>query len=697
MPSVRELIILLSATLVLGLGSLFYRVWRNRQEAKIRRKQYEKKLVEEFIKPFKILLEKDEYISHSEAQVLIASGEMLYNSLHEHSRKLSVIENECVQMLKHAWHEIKRHNDIFVAREVNRNSDFFDTLVRYPLDIQQRQCCVVDENAGLVIAGAGSGKTSVIMAKVAYLVKIKKVKPEEILLISFTNKAADEMTERIAHCITDGKVEAMTFHKFALEVIKRHQGGGYDIADDDVLLRQIHDFLHADGDVTNEEYEDSLNFFAYYLSPRHDELEYESFGDKIDKEKSLDLNTLRSKVCEHDSNLTFAGEKVKSQEEVMIANFLFLNGIDYRYEMKYPKPYADDGCHRVYKPDFYLPEYDIYIEHYGINKSGEPSAFFSLADKARYKDSMQWKRKLHSEHANKYIETFSWWNSEGMLRERLADSLKNFGVVFKPRGMSDILKRLVDNAQQQADAFEKLITTFITLYKANGFASSYFDELAKLETPLIENTNRQRLFLKIVKRVYERYQKTLLESNSYDFNDLINTATEIVERLPSGALPYRYIIVDEYQDSSVSRMRLLKAAIVNTGAHLFCVGDDWQSIYRFAGSDLSLFTNFGEYFGAYAELKIANTYRNSQELIDIMGSFVMQNPSQVRKNLKSAKHQPHPIVPVGYETEKADFGNAMRKVIEVIAKKVDGGDAKVLLLGRTRYDMRKVAAYSCSF
>ena len=106
-------------------------------------------------------------------------------------------------------------------------------------------------------------------------------------------------------------------------------------------------------------------------------------------------------VVQDGKKLTLGGEFVKSLEEVQIANFLFLNGVSYEYEKKYDKPYANDSTHRAYHPDFYLPDYDIYIEHYGIDENGEPPKFFSEAEKVKYKEGVQWKRRLHHSAGNK--------------------------------------------------------------------------------------------------------------------------------------------------------------------------------------------------------------------------------------------------------------------------------------------------------
>ena len=132
---------------------------------------------------------------------------------------------------------------------------------------------------------------------------------------------------------------------------------------------------------------------------------------------------------------------------------------------------------------------------------------------------------------------------------------------------------------------------------------------------------------------------------------MINNATALVSSC-GHRLPWKYVVVDEYQDISVSRAKLIKAIIKNTGAHLFCVGDDWQSIYRFAGSDISLFVKFGDFFGMHDELNIEKTYRNSQELINVMGAFVQKNPLQKKKQLRSSRSSSSPIVPVVYPSKE---------------------------------------------
>lgn len=660
--------------------------------ALIERHRHEVNFALLFLQPFYNLLEENRYISRKGMSVIIDASKLYAERLNDNN---FLFQETATGICDYYSYETLRdaHNKRFVESELADKKEYFDTLSNYPLDNQQRECCVVDDDSALVVAGAGSGKTSVIMSKVAYLIQKRKVAPSSILLISFTNKAADEMTERIEKCLGCRCVEAMTFHKFGLQLLKNFSGGRYDIADDNLLLKVIHSALTGKRDFVDPSYIHTVvKYFAYYFNPDQTKKEYDTFGDLINDEKALDFETLKVMTAEQGSLIALNGENVKSLEEAFIANFLFLNGVKYEYEKKYPKEYVSDGQHRAYHPDFYLPDYDIYLEHYAVNENGEPPKFFSPMDRLKYVASMEWKRDLHKKHGNKYIESFSWWNSQNKLYENLELELVKNGVVFKPLNMDEVWKKICDNAKNKVSEFERLIASFISLYKSNGFDEAYFDELLKLETDSSHDTERQRMFLEIVRRMYASYQKKLEEGKLYDFNDMINRATDTVRTLSRSDLPYKYIIVDEYQDASISRMNLLSEIIDKTDAHLFCVGDDWQSIYRFAGSDINLFTEFSSYFGPSVMMKIENTYRNSQELIDIMGRFVMKNPGQVRKTLKSNLHCEHPVVLVMYPVENGAnkngeaIGNALDVVMKSIIKKSPTEGSKVLLLGRTKYD-----------
>lgn len=687
----QELVVMvLSAScLALAIVSILYEWWRVRKNQLREQHDVEAAFLDNFIRPFAALLGKDAFIPSSDWKPMIY---LARNNAKFLRGKRNLLLKETLAGLAtffSAEDKIRSHNKEFVEHELERQRDFFDNVAKYPLDTQQRECCIIDEDAGLVVAGAGSGKTSSIQAKVAYLLKVKRVQPSEILLLSFTNKAAQEMTDRIAACVGDGVISATTFHKLGLGIIKLFENRPYDVADEDFLKKLVHKTFSGDEDFAPDEYAAIVQFFAYHLNEDKQCESDSSLGERITREKAQGLSTLKNMLVEDGKNMTLGGEFVKSLEEVKIANFLFINGVSYEYEKKYGKPYERDSSRRAYHPDFYLPEFDVYIEHYGIDENGEPPSFFSDAEKAKYKDGIAWKRKLHAAAGNKYVESYSWWNKNGELLSNLSSALTNVGVAFKPRDAREVLRLIGEKAVNKLNELEKLIVSFISLYKANGFPVEHFESLSNLKASTSEETKRQRCFLGIAREIFVRYQEALKESNTYDFSDMINKATEIVEAKSPGTVNYKYIIVDEYQDVSVARMRLLQALVKNSGAHIFCVGDDWQSIFRFAGSDVSLFTRFRDYFGDAVMMRIENTYRNSQELIDVMGRFVMQNPSQLPKNLKSSKHCDNPICPMPF-TKAVGMYPAIVESLKSIIKELAGAKGSVLLIGRTKYDEKYV-------
>lgn len=585
---------------------------------------------------------------------------------------------------------VDKHNDKFVTSELSRCAHFFDSCMGYALDDQQRRACVVDDDAALVIAGAGSGKTSTMAAKVAYLIKHRNVLPSEVLLVSFTNKAAEEMGARIRGLINED-IDTFTFHKLGLKIIKDFGDiGRFDIAEDDLLESVVHKFVSGgESIVPDATYKTVAEYFAYYFSPAVPSRGTVPLPEYVQKAKSMDFRTLRSIVASSGSLYTLKAERVKSQEEVIIANYLYLNGVEYEYEVPYPKEYTDDGKHRHYHPDFYLPQYDVYVEHYGLDTHGNPPPYFTECEKRKYIKTLKWKRNLHKKHGNKYVETFSCQVQDGSLLIYLCAELKKQGVSFCPRDPREVMQLITKNLAERVSEFEKLIVSFITLFKANNFPSLRFDEFLNIRDQAYDKT-RLRNFIVLAKNIYELYQRRLKDSKKIDFSDMINEATRVVSS-HNERLPWKYVIVDEYQDASVSRAKMIKAILENTKAHLFCVGDDWQSIYRFAGSDVSLFVKFGDFFGEHMEMYIERTYRNSQELIDIMGSFIQKNPLQKMKCLRSSLRNSLPVVSIIYPVENESkayeaYGKALEHIIKDIAKNSHSEKCSVMLLGRTKYD-----------
>jgi len=265
--------------------------------------------------------------------------------------------------------------------------------------------------------------------------------------------------------------------------------------------------------------------------------------------------------------------------------------------------------------------------------------------------------------------------------------LENENVIFKPRDIKSIYSKVTSNDKNFGKEITKLIETFINLSKSRKLnyedISAIFRDRNKTRNKFM--LERQEMFLKFALQVLKRYDNKLNEICEIDFNDMINQSTDLV-KINKSNFNYRYIIIDEYQDISFSRFNLIKEIRDLTKARLVCVGDDWQSIYRFAGSDISLFSNFEKYVGKYELLFIENTYRNSQELIDISSRYIKKNKTQIEKTPKSIKESlDNPIKLVYYSKEDAE--QVLINEIQILINLY--GNKSVLILGRHGFDINE--------
>lgn len=567
----------------------------------------------------------------------------------------------------------------FVTAELERWKEFFDTIESKPLTPEQRLSVVVDEDATLVLAGAGSGKTSVITAKAAYLVKAGIRQPEEILLLAFAKNAAAEMSERV-EARSGVPIVARTFHALAYDIIGIVEGSKPALADhatDDLaftnLIKQIlKDLVHALSEVSKA----IIQFFAHFLVEPKTEWDFKTKHEFYTHMEAQDLRTLQ-------------GEKVKSYEELQIANWLYENGVEYEYEPVYEHKIPETG-RRDYQPDFRLTESGIYIEHFGVRRQkmadGSEKLFTApFVDRDEYLASMEWKRQVHAKHETSLIETFSYERQEGRLLTGLAERLAPH-VTLKPRPADTIYDRIVD--LKQVDDFSKLLGTFLRKFKSGGYSL----EDCESKSDRMKLGKRAKAFLDVFAPVFEEYQKRL--GGRIDFEDMILRAARYTEtgRYVS---PFRHILVDEFQDISQSRARLVKALKAqHQDVRVFAVGDDWQSIFRFAGSDIHLMRHFGREFGGsfdgeagvHRSVDLGRTFRSVDQIAFAARTFVLRNPVQIQKQ----------IVPAGTATEPAiriatvSKGEEDRKLSEVLTTLSAGllpeaKPATVLLLGRYRF------------
>ena len=578
---------------------------------------------------------------------------------------------------------IVSYNKNYVKTQKEKLSQYFDDIEGKKLDDQQRTALITDEYSNLIIAGAGSGKTLTILGKVKYLLEKKNVKPENILLISFTRKTVDELNVRLKNIGLGAR--ATTFHKLGYDTIKRHLTTVPAVTNENTLYNVIKAYLEKDIFNDAEALEAYIVYVACYMNIPEGHDSYDSLGEKLDTEKGIDFQTLKAKCEPETLNKvakapldTIQGEKVKSVEELTIANFLYLNGIEYEYEKPYPFGEI------MYQPDFYLTDYDIYLEHFGVDENNR-AKHLTLFNEQKYVEEMAIKRDKHKLYNTKLLETYSYYNRDRVLLEKLDDILKNENVVFKPRDTQNIYSKVSDNDKNFGKEITNLLGTFINLCKSrqldyNAIVSIFTDKLRATNKFMHE---RQQIFLRFAIPILKKYDHTLKEKSEIDFNDMINRATDLIKvNIPE--YTYQHIIIDEYQDISYSRFNLIKEIRELSGARLICVGDDWQSIYRFAGSDISLFSNFEKYVGKYEKLFIEQTYRNSQSLVDITSKYILKNKKQIQKNPKSKKEPfENPIKFVYYSQENAEaiFINEVQAIID------KNGNKPILVLGRHSFDI----------
>lgn len=585
---------------------------------------------------------KNGYFNNNKLKSWQKNAQSLYNNINKKNIESLKLESnilEEINKLKVNFQkgEILRndYNKLFIKHELKECASFFSNIDNASLDKQQRIAIIKDEDNNLVIAGAGSGKTTTVAGKVAYVIDRFKVKPEEILLMTFTKKASEDMKKRIRNKMGID-VEVYTFNSFGRKVIGAATNNMPTVIEDNEINAEMKNIFKSL--MNDSKYADNvIKFITEYKLEEKELNDFESHGEYINYIKDNNIKCFKTFTKFIYGKNTILRETCKSLEEVKIANFLFLNGVSYKYEEPYKYPTADN-IHAQYKPDFYLPDVDIYIEHFALidEDNNVPHWFSSLngmSAKEEYNAGIAWKRETHEGYETTLIETYSYENKENVLLENLKLKLEEAGVEFNPRTNEEIWEILNDIAMDDVSALDTLINTFLNLLKSNNFK---IDEIKiKISKILDEKVRiRYNIFLSIFEPIFNKYNSYLKSKNRIDFNDMINDASNYIAK-NKFKNKYKYIIIDEFQDTSIGRFNLIKALLDNNKVcKLFAVGDDWQSIYRFAGSDISLFTQFEKYFGTTEFSKIETTYRFNKKMIDLSSEFILANPNQTPKKLK---------------------------------------------------------------
>lgn len=569
---------------------------------------------------------------------------------------------------------VKQHNEGIITFLLDTHKEFFDHCLKYPLDKQQRRSIVSGEENCLVVSSAGSGKTSSIVGKVKYLTEIKKINPQNILLISYTNKAAAELTERMGIAGLRG----YTFHKLALDIIGQTTGQKPSIYEntDALFVKIYHELLN------DKKFKKSvIEYFIDYQTP---EKEWEKRKNERRQQLSEQKEVrLKATFPDMDGKTVY----VRSEQEQKICFALSSLSVKFRYEEPYEHPLVDE-MHSQYKPDFSIyfeqggETKRIYLEHFGVDEHGLVPIWFAKdrgityeEANQKYNDGITWKKAAHEKFSTKLLTTSSADFHYSDIREKLKTLLEKADVSIQEKTDAELYNMVLPPNSKHEKAFIRLVVTFVTLIKSS---CKSVDEVLR-QTKNAGDERSTFIIKNIFQPVYKRYIEELANINQIDFTDAILQATDICRS--SHPVKYDYIIVDEFQDISVDRYNFLKVLREgNPPAKLYCVGDDWQSIYRFSGSDMALFNQFSDYFGQTEINKIETTYRFGEPLVSLSSQFIQRNEAQIKKNI----HPFNPQVKTELQFcdyERRDYCNVIGQLVASIPL-----DKSVFLLGRYSFD-----------
>ncbi|VXB17092.1 UvrD-helicase domain-containing protein [Pseudomonas sp. 8O] len=572
----------------------------------------------------------------------------------------------------------KRH----MAREREACKTLLEKVESKPLTGEQSDAVICFDNRVQVIASAGSGKTSTMVAKAIYAIHRNLVAPSSIVMLAFNKDAAKELKTRAAASLArlgrdNVAIEAMTFHSLGLAIIGGATGKKPHVPIwASKKLPGIEKLTAITDELKDQSDTFRINWDLFRLV----------FGRDLPSTMPKDLFDAYNSEGQGQL-ISLNGDHVASQEERMIANWLFYNGVEYTYERPYEHETAT-AQRRQYFPDFFYPQINLYHEHFALDAHGQAPEHFE-----GYLEDAAWKRELHKAKGTQLIETTSHQVNTGQIFKHLSQALTLRGIELDPNPDRPIPESgLVP--MEHLDLI-KVLRSFITHFKSNSLSiETLYERLEKL--PLGAFKYRYQMFLELAVPTIGTWDKALRGEGGIDFEDMINNAAEHLEQgHPS---PYELVMADEYQDASRARARLCRALVAKPDRYLFAVGDDWQSINRFAGADVSVMTGFRDWFGHGEVLRLEKTFRCPQAICDASSHFVSKNPAQLQKIVVS---DTPPIGPelTAFQVERRDeVPDAVSQYVErlyndLVSGEVPsgrGGKTTVFVLGRYKKDVQYV-------
>ena len=620
--------------------------------------------------------------------------------------------------------ELQERNSRFINKKLIEDKEYFDHIFidvgeAINLDEEQRKIILRDDDYCLINAGAGSGKSTTMAAKVKYLVDKQNIKPEEIIMLTFTKKSSEDLDEKV-NVLLDLGIPVSTFHSLGMKFIKKFypypiQVVGQD-EQKDIICKYIKE-LYRDKKRLRELIElfkqyGNRSYIAKGFIENYEKFNtFEEYFEDYKKRKYITENSrpggihqyLINRLNSRNSLYTIRGEKVKSIGEVRIANFLYINGIDYTYEKIYEEKVNDDS---VYQPDFTI-EYqgiNIYIEYFGLSTCYSEKNELLRKEVAKYNRTRKIKEIFQKDSKSDFIN-LDYEEPDFDFIATLEKELLKRNIKFERRSDKEIFDRMLDNnLNAEFFKFTNLAISFIDVFKnmlvdnedymfekrIQEIGNENFKYYCYSKEKQKEVENRIRA-IEYLREIYKYYQTYLVENHMIDYSDMINLSykqiiKEVKNKYPE--LNYKYVIVDEYQDITFQRFLFVKRLVEYFNAKLISVGDDWQSIYAFAGSRLELFNKFSEMFlNSKDDLYLSTTYRYGQELADITSKFVLENNEQSRKSIRSIKNLEHPIEICEYKAYEEY--NEINKLVHKLYK--ENPENNILVLARTNHCLDRLS------
>ncbi|HDS1654322.1 TPA: UvrD-helicase domain-containing protein [Stenotrophomonas maltophilia] len=618
-------------------------------------------------------------LKREELQVLFLDEDLHRDlSSDEHQRALGQLRDWDQDWVK-LW---ERANESMTRRELELARDFMERVESDPLTEEQARAVICFDNRVQVVASAGSGKTSTMVAKAAYAVERGFLAPERIVMLAFNDGAAKELRERADKALDrlgmiGVEIQACTFHSLGLSIIRGASGRNLQVPE---WARDKEKGNEKLGELIDQLKDRSAHFrtqwdmFRLVFGRDVACSAADSMADGFDANGRPYLNTL-------------SGSRVQSMEERVIADWLFYNGVDFEYRRSYEFDSVRD-IHRQNQPSFYYPDADAYHEHAALPVDATTS------HQARHADDLAWRREHHACKGRAFIETTSVQLRSGQAFRSLAEQLAGLGIEVDPNPDRPLPDRAARPMSE--DDLINLLRTFIAHAKSNVLS---LDDISERLRRLPEDHFKERLrrFLELATPVYQAWDDALGAEHGIDFEDMLNTASLLVEQGRYGS-PYDLVMADEFQDSSRARARLCAALVSAPGKYLYAVGDDWQAINRFAGADLSVMTDFCGWNGHGKVLRLEETFRFPQELCDVSSRFVMRNPSQIRKNVRSSKSSVGAVLQAFQVNNRKQIQDGVKQYLAQLQENIlsgavprgQGGRVSVLVLGRYNFESDKV-------